>query len=393
MKLSKSDIGFKLRLDASNSYVYVPSSASGHTPNAWTRALKAAIPRPSDFIAHPIVSEAGTSDKLIVKAIRDGLPSSDALQIEYKRATDTGSVLIPVTFPYSKFLCITYNGAGTLSVYEDGIVAASVSDAVDTASDNSQVIFGSSTLNIPGLEVDSYNRSDFMVNDPASAFTGNVGAWGFDDGADTIVSDSALGNNGTAYNDFTWVLKEPTTTVQHLSAMLGLLATQFRGQPNIEKLLTAIAPSLQELEHVFHEILVHTHLDYATSSILDLIGEEHGEERAGRSDADYRAAIAVREAVNSAGGQPEVLIGLVERVTKGLALYSELYPATVEMYSAGKLIPSKLHSVVGSAVPGGVQLALIQGANPFVFDGDTSGAGFSEVNMTVDGLFTEVFQQ
>lgn len=391
--IKASDLKFRLRLDSTSTYIFVPDSTSGRTPGAWTRALKMHIPRPSDFVAHPLVSETGTSHKIIIQAIRDGLPGVDIIRIIYPIvAAGTSNIDLAVTFPYDKALAITYDGAGVLSVYEDGVLRATVTNAVSTADDNSTMTFGSASLSIAGTEIDYYYRSNYVVSNVLQP-VGNIGAWAFDDGADRIAVDSSLGNNGTIYGDFTWALADLPSTIAHSSAMLSLLATQFRGQPNFEKMLAAIAPTMQHLEQVFHEILVYVNLSYAPSTILDSVGKEIGEEREGRSDEDYRAAIAVREVVNSSGGQPEVLIGLIERVTGGSALYSELYPATIEMYSAGKLIPSKLHSSISAAVPAGVQLAIIQGKNPFVFDGDPSGAGFSEVNMTVDGLFTEVFQQ
>ena len=96
------------------------------------------------------------------------------------------------------------------------------------------------------------------------------------------------------------------------------------------ELVEVIASEIQELDDAVVAVVAQLHLDRAEGAQLDLIGNRVNEDRGGRADADYRAGIRIRIAVNRSRGLAEDVI----RVAR-LVLASPAPAGTVELQTVG----------------------------------------------------------
>lgn len=144
------------------------------------------------------------------------------------------------------------------------------------------------------------------------------------------------------------------------------------------ELVEVIASEIQELDDAIVAVTAQLHLDHAEGAQLDLIGREVNEDRGGREDADYRAGIRIRIAVNRSRGLAEDVIrvarlvldtpapaGLVELQTVGAAA------ASLTLGGTAAPDPSVVASILGYAratVAAGVRLAVTSSSVP---DADT----------------------
>lgn len=174
----------------------------------------------------------------------------------------------------------------------------------------------------------------------------------------------------------------------HDDRMKELLIQQFKEQPNFQKMIDALAVGIQELEDVSNDMLEDRSINTAIGVQLDFLGELVGEDRLGRTDDDYRSAIRVRISINTSKGTPEDLISIFAALTNaGTVDYSELFPAFVDMFTNGDLIPDFLVDNMNQVKPAGVALILSssQGGIPFALHGDFDGEGLSDTNQPTIG--------
>lgn len=116
------------------------------------------------------------------------------------------------------------------------------------------------------------------------------------------------------------MLPEKVTT--HEAEAKALLISQFRGRPVIEGLLSSWIAPLQELENVLWDVIDKRVLETAVDAQLDALGKLVGEERLGRPNDPYRAAIKVRIKVNRSKGRSEDVLQ-VARLLDATATYLE----------------------------------------------------------------------
>jgi hypothetical protein len=140
------------------------------------------------------------------------------------------------------------------------------------------------------------------------------------------------------------------------------------------ELVEVIASEIQELDDAVVAVVAQLHLDQAEGAQLDLIGNRVNEDRGGRADADYRAGIRIRIAVNRSRGLAEDVI----RVAR-LVLASPAPAGTVELQTVGAAAaslaiggttapdPAVVTSILAFAkatVAAGVRLALTSSSVP-----------------------------
>lgn len=116
------------------------------------------------------------------------------------------------------------------------------------------------------------------------------------------------------------MLPEKVTT--HEAEAKALLISQFRGKPVIEALLSSWIRPLQDLENVLWDVIDKRVLETAVDAQLDSLGKLVGEERLGRANTAYRAAIKVRIKVNRSKGRSEDVLQ-VARLLDASATYLE----------------------------------------------------------------------
>jgi hypothetical protein len=145
-----------------------------------------------------------------------------------------------------------------------------------------------------------------------------------------------------------------------------------QGDPsNVSKFVRAFADQIQILEDTTADVKALRQLQYAEEIQLDEIGAIVGENRQGKTDADYRIAILSRINTNASRGEPERLISALKQITESTDVrYKETYPATVQIAFSAPLVVDGLKQYMQSVCAGGVQLILEQHSTsaPFVFD-------------------------
>lgn len=195
--------------------------------------------------------------------------------------------------------------------------------------------------------------------------------------------------------------------LEHVQLAISRLLWQFQGdhQPNFQAVASAFARQLNELETAFAALQDLT-IDTETGAQLDGDGTIVGEVRAGRTDADYRAAIKARIQINRGNGRPEdVLFAVGAALPDGYQLQlSEPGSAYVVVDVRSALLgtdppASELARVLDAALGAGVAHALIYSSeapdDTFAFAaGDTPDAtvpgGYANDGGTIGGVFAGV---
>ena len=169
---------------------------------------------------------------------------------------------------------------------------------------------------------------------------------------------------------------------EHVQTGLALLTEQFKGQPNIAAILTAILNRVQEVEDELWVDLWGWVLEFvdpddptnvfnASGNQLDDLGAIVGEARNGRIDSDYIPAIKLRIRINRSKGRAEDMVQVANLISN-LATYVEYFPLAweISLYdvgNAGELI--RLFAQAKAASSYGVLLASTWAeANVFKFD-------------------------
>lgn len=186
----------------------------------------------------------------------------------------------------------------------------------------------------------------------------------------------------------------------HVAHGLALLIEQFKGKPKIAAVLRGWLQQAQELECVFMEDLrLERSVATAVGAQLDGLGDIVGEERAGRTDADYRLAISARIRANNSGGRHEELL-VIARLLLGDApevVLTELYPAGFELESTSDPLAVNLDALVSAlsvATGAGIRGSFIhaEAANVFQFSSTSAievdaNLGFSDETEVAGGTF------
>lgn len=102
-----------------------------------------------------------------------------------------------------------------------------------------------------------------------------------------------------------------TQILDHEDGAADRLLVQYRDKPRMVALIRARARRFQELETVFWQLLTERWISSATFATLDKVGANVGEQRQGRDDVTYRAAIRVRLLVNRSNGRRNEIIKIV----------------------------------------------------------------------------------
>lgn len=175
-----------------------------------------------------------------------------------------------------------------------------------------------------------------------------------------------------------------TKKTTHVAEAQGNIVEQFKGKTNLETLIGIYVAQLQEIENALDQIRTETDdIEVAVGQQLDNIGEIVGEERGGRSDAQYRTALKVRIAINVSSGTVEDLLGVVSLLQPDLSL--ELVQSQPAAFVISVLDPidpdvvdiDQIGTIVGDAKAGGVR-----GLIEFV---TTGGKQFDLVGLGFDG--------
>ncbi len=161
---------------------------------------------------------------------------------------------------------------------------------------------------------------------------------------------------------------KPSYTWVHdfIDRAIALFMSQYRNQPRIRALATALGTMAQALEDETKDMIDALQLDDATGARLDLLGGIVSESRGGLDDDDYRRFIRVRVLVNFSKGNADTFYQVWQLLTEPIsATYAEHSPATVEMTAiTPELIAAGVADRIGRTLrlvkPAGVRMNAIE---------------------------------
>lgn len=157
--------------------------------------------------------------------------------------------------------------------------------------------------------------------------------------------------------------------LDHRVLGLSRLIDEYRGAPNIEAWIGSYLDEITDLDVAAVFIRDGRGPLTASLSLLDQIGEIIGEQRAGRSDADYLRAIKIRIAINNSTGRREDLIAILTLIFDGAYPEARFYnhaPASilVDIHGGSPALPPSwtwpdVDRAIRSAKAAGVSLSFI----------------------------------
>jgi hypothetical protein len=153
-----------------------------------------------------------------------------------------------------------------------------------------------------------------------------------------------------------------TQRTDHVAQGLSLLIGQYKNKPNLAAYETPFLTQIQELEDVLFDILsMLLSRETQVGEQLDLIGRLVGQEREGRSDADYRIWIQVRLFINRSSGLPEDLYKVLDLALDNDFVYTENPPASfnISFSDALTLDPPQVALLVKETRSAGVGASVI----------------------------------
>jgi hypothetical protein len=175
-----------------------------------------------------------------------------------------------------------------------------------------------------------------------------------------------------------------TEKLNHVAEALDNLVQQFKGSGNLALFITSWVNEVQELEGMWFDLLENRWIATAVGAQLDGLGSIVGEDRQGRSDAEYRVAIIARVGINVGSGTPEQIIAYVTTVTDGANVeLTEFFPASLTVRAVTALTAAEA-TLIGNLLKeiksAGVRIDFIYGISPEseLKKFDTVGQGFDQ---------------
>ena len=175
---------------------------------------------------------------------------------------------------------------------------------------------------------------------------------------------------------------EYTLNENHQQEMVDNLIDLFK-KPRNQGVVEAVSDQIQELENAIYECITGYYLPTAEAAQLDVLGKIVMEDRQGRSDNDYRAAIGVRILVNRSNGRLNELIAIGAAMTGSTPYVQEQYPAAIKMRfpTLGTVSLRTVYSLLRQAKAGGVRLFLSYGPRAVgAVDGNPLGGKIGAVD-------------
>jgi len=136
---------------------------------------------------------------------------------------------------------------------------------------------------------------------------------------------------------------------------LSRLTNQFSESPKLRGMVEAMVRPLQDALATIDQLRTERWPSTAIGVQLDGVGHIVGEPRNGRSDDEYRAAIAFRIFVNTSNATPGDLIQGLKTLTRADEIqYIEQYPATAMLFTGGPTVPAGLQKTMQDLAPAAI---------------------------------------
>lgn len=224
----------------------------------------------------------------------------DSIEAEWTYTTTVITALGYFTTVYGRELAFRYDVGDALTVYDGFIVTRLLSAPVVT----------------------------FTVSRP--------GGWNKQDGTLTVTLDTEDTGFGVDSNSASYtvdpILAPPK--LDYSEEGLERMIDQFHGSVNLRLLAQSYLQRAQELEDAAWPVITERGLENMTGDRLDRLGTGIGMKRSGRSDEDFRVAIAAESLVIRSNGTGDELIAIYAALLPGLLPgtdmeFLELAPKTI----------------------------------------------------------------
>lgn len=219
------------------------------------------------------------------------------------------------------------------------------------------------------------------------------------DADDISTFGNILPDDVNLVSTFGWIGGDVQSSIvipNHVERALSLLIEEFKRSTRLNDMVQVMVEQSQEIENIGNDLLTARRLDQAGGAQLDGIGEIVGEDRQGKTDEEYRAAIKFRIFINTSNAEAETLIRALKFITNASRVrYWEITEATVQMYTNGSFIPNNNIAIfMESVAAGGVNIEYISSSLdtiPFVFALDDfsdnlEGMGWNELGYAPGGI-------
>jgi len=161
-------------------------------------------------------------------------------------------------------------------------------------------------------------------------------------------------------------MNKQITNYEEITAELPI--EQFKNKPNFIEFIKALSMHANDIEDAMFRLKLTRRIDTAVGLELDVIGVIVGAEREGLDDEEFRDDIRFYIALNTSGGEPEILMGALALFSKSkVSSIQEYFPASVIGYidDIKKITPS-LNVKMQKICAGGVKwMGTIIGEDPF----------------------------
>jgi hypothetical protein len=150
----------------------------------------------------------------------------------------------------------------------------------------------------------------------------------------------------------------PEPIASHQTEAVASLTQKYRNLPNTAALMRALVAWCDRIEALFWELLARFNLDDAVGVQLEALGEIVGQDREGRTDEAYRAAIRLRIHVNRSTGRPEDVIKFGDLTLAETVDYTEGAIAAFTLTLVNVDQPQEIAKLLKRVKPQGVYAVL-----------------------------------
>lgn len=174
----------------------------------------------------------------------------------------------------------------------------------------------------------------------------------------------------------------------HVAEMIARLPGQFRSkddaQNNVEKFLTAVGGSVQDLWQAMQHVLLLRTIESANGAQLDVLGKIVKEPRNGLDDETYRRRVRARIAVHRSKGTVEDLIKVTELVLLDDAVLIRVVPEPVGSVVIHLENAAIADTIADTVLFGFLQAAAAAGVRVILHSGSADPADWFTLDTTSD---------
>lgn len=149
---------------------------------------------------------------------------------------------------------------------------------------------------------------------------------------------------------------------------LDKMLHQWQNSPNLKGIIAASMVQANKIEAAIFEIRDLMNLDTASGINLDVLGKPWNEERGGRTDAAYRAAIRQKK-LQAFSGEPETIISILKGGYSASAVfYTPEYPGKYRVRSDADVTLTQLQEISMAGIQGFLSGNLIDALDNNIVD-------------------------